>query len=88
MTRSFLRMAACLMLTFTACVAARAGAAEPSPGAALTRLLAGLLFEVEPLDPTTFAATSLALLTVATVAAYIPARRSMRMAPVDALRTD
>jgi putative ABC transport system permease protein len=56
--------------------------------AALTRLLAGLLFEVEPLDPTTFAATSLALLTIATVAAYIPARRSMRMAPVDALRTD
>lgn len=56
--------------------------------ALLTRLLAGLLFEVEPLDPTTFAATSLALLTIATVAAYIPARRSMRMAPVDALRTD
>ena len=56
--------------------------------AALTRLLAGLLFEVEPLDPTTFAATSFALLTIATVAAYIPARRSMRMAPVDALRTD
>jgi ABC-type lipoprotein release transport system permease subunit len=47
-----------------------------------------LLFEVEPLDPMTFAATSLALLTIATVAAYIPARRSMRMAPVDALRTD
>jgi putative ABC transport system permease protein len=55
--------------------------------AALTRLLAGLLFDVEPLDPTTFAATSLALLTIATVAAYIPARRSTRMAPVDALRT-
>ena len=48
----------------------------------------GLLFEVEPLDPTTLAATSLALLAIATVAAYIPARRSMRMVPVDALRTD
>ena len=56
--------------------------------APLTRLLAGLLFEVEPLDPATFAATSLALLAIATLAAYIPARRSMRMAPVDALRTD
>ena len=56
--------------------------------APLTRLLAGLLFEVEPLDPMTFAATSLALLSIATVAAYLPARRSMRMAPVDALRTD
>jgi putative ABC transport system permease protein len=56
--------------------------------ALVTRLLAGLLFEVEPLDPTTFAATALALLTIATAAACIPARRSMRMAPVDALRTD
>src|SRR5438128_8805003 len=34
---------------------------------ALTRLLAGLLFKVEPLDPTTFTATSLALLTIAMV---------------------
>jgi len=56
--------------------------------APLTRLLAGLLFEVESLDPATFAATSLALLAIATAASYIPARRSMRMAPVDALRAD
>jgi putative ABC transport system permease protein len=47
-----------------------------------------MLFEVEPLDPATFAATSLALLAVAALAAYIPARRSMRMAPVEALRTE
>ena len=56
--------------------------------APLTRLLGELLFEVEPLDATTFAVTSLALLAIATAAAYFPARRSMRMAPVDALRTD
>jgi putative ABC transport system permease protein len=56
--------------------------------AALTHLLERLLFEVEPLDPMTFVATSLALLTIATVAAYVPARRGMRMAPVDALRTN
>jgi putative ABC transport system permease protein len=54
----------------------------------LTRLLRGMLFEVAPLDPGTFAATSLALLAVAALAAYIPARRSMRMAPVEALRTE
>jgi len=54
----------------------------------LTRLLAGMLFEVGPLDPATFAATSLALLAVAALAAYFPARRSMRMAPVEALRTE
>jgi ABC-type antimicrobial peptide transport system permease subunit len=56
--------------------------------AALTRLLAGLLFEVEPLDALTFAATSLALLTIAGIAAYVPARRGMLMAPVEALRTN
>jgi len=51
---------------------------------ALTRLL----FEVEPLDPWTFAATALVLLVVAAVAAYVPARRGMRVAPLDALRTN
>jgi putative ABC transport system permease protein len=56
--------------------------------AALTRLLARLLFEVEPLDPWTFAVTALVLLFVAALASYLPARRGMRMAPVDALRTN
>jgi len=46
------------------------------------------LFGVEPLDPFTFAATALVLLVVAAIASYLPARRSMRMAPVDALRTN
>jgi putative ABC transport system permease protein len=54
----------------------------------LTRLLERLLYEVEPLDPWTFAVTALVLLVVATVASYVPARRSMHMAPVDALRTN
>ena len=54
----------------------------------LTRMLGRLLFEVEPLDPRTFAVTALILLVVATVAAYVPARRGMRLAPIDALRTD
>jgi putative ABC transport system permease protein len=56
--------------------------------AALTRLLERLLFEVEALDPWTFATTALVLLTVAIVAAYLPARRSMQLAPVEALRTN
>jgi ABC-type antimicrobial peptide transport system permease subunit len=54
----------------------------------LTRLLERLLYEVEPLDPWTFAVTATVLLVVATVASYLPARRGMRMAPVDALRTN
>jgi ABC-type antimicrobial peptide transport system permease subunit len=53
--------------------------------AALTRVLERLLFEVDALDPWTFAVTALVLLVVATVASYVPARRSMRLAPVEAL---
>jgi putative ABC transport system permease protein len=56
--------------------------------AALTRVLERLLFEVDALDPWTFAVTALVLLAVATVASYVPARRSMRLAPVEALRTN
>jgi putative ABC transport system permease protein len=52
----------------------------------LTRLLEQLLFDVEPLDPWTFAVTALVLLLVATVASYVPARRAMHIAPIDALR--
>jgi ABC-type antimicrobial peptide transport system permease subunit len=54
----------------------------------LTRLLDRLLFDVEPFDPWTFAVTSLVLLAIASIAAFVPARRGMRMAPVDALRTN
>jgi predicted permease len=54
--------------------------------ALVTRMLRGLLYEVAPLDPWTFAATALALLVVATVASFVPARRGTHMAPVDALR--
>ena len=54
----------------------------------LTRLLAGLLYVLEPLDRWTFVVTALVLLVVATVALYVPARRAMHMAPIDALRTN
>ena len=56
--------------------------------AALTRLIERLLYQVEPLDPWTFGATAVLLLAVATIASYVPARRGMRMAPIDALRTN
>jgi putative ABC transport system permease protein len=54
--------------------------------AAATRLLQKLLYDIEPFDPLTFGTTALLLLAVAAIAAYVPARRGMRMAPVDALR--
>jgi putative ABC transport system permease protein len=54
----------------------------------LTRLIERLLYQTEPLDPWTFGVTALVLLVVATIASYVPARRAMRMAPLDALRTN
>jgi putative ABC transport system permease protein len=54
----------------------------------LTGALESLLFETEPLDPGTFAATALVLLIVATVASYVPARRGTRIAPTEALRAE
>ena len=54
----------------------------------LTQLLETLLFETEPFDPWTFGATAVVLLVVAVVASCLPARRSMRIAPVEALRAN
>ncbi|MDB6095347.1 MAG: permease [Verrucomicrobia bacterium] len=52
------------------------------------RLLANLLFEVSPTDPFAILASA-ALLTVSALAAcYIPARRAMRISPVEALRAE
>jgi putative ABC transport system permease protein len=54
----------------------------------LTRLLAGLLFEVNATDPATFLFISLLLVSVALVACLLPARRSLSVDPVIALRAE
>ena len=54
----------------------------------LTRLMAGLLFEVAPTDPYTFAAVIVLLAAVALLASYLPARRTARVDPVAALRAE
>ena len=56
--------------------------------AALTQMLETLLFQTAPLDPLTFSLTALVLIAVATLASYIPARRSTRIAPIEALRAE
>ncbi|HEY8226765.1 MAG TPA: ABC transporter permease [Pyrinomonadaceae bacterium] len=53
---------------------------------ALTRALKTLLFGVTPTDLLTFAAVSIALMAMALLASYLPARRATKVDPLIALR--
>jgi putative ABC transport system permease protein len=58
-------------------------------GAAVaTRAITAFLFETDPLDPATFAATSVLLLAAAFLACVVPARRATRVDPSTALRSE
>jgi predicted permease len=54
----------------------------------LTRLMTNLLFNVSPADPVTFAAVVVVLGAIALVASWIPARRTLRVDPMSALRSE
>jgi putative ABC transport system permease protein len=54
----------------------------------LTRLMASLLYNVQPWDAPTFTAVCLSLSLAALAACWIPARRAARVDPVTALRYD
>jgi putative ABC transport system permease protein len=53
-----------------------------------TRLIRSLLYDVTPSDPAAFIVVATLLIGVVFLACYIPARRAMRVDPMDALRYD
>lgn len=54
----------------------------------LTRVLISLLFGVSPHDPLTFIAVGAAIIAMALLACYLPARRATRVDPLVALRAE
>ena len=55
---------------------------------ALAHLIGGLLYDVRPRDPMTFAVAAATLIAVAAVACWLPARRASRVDPLSALRAE
>lgn len=56
--------------------------------AATTRLIAGFLFDVSPMDAVTFVGMSAVFVAVAFLASYLPARRAASTDPLTALRSE
>lgn len=54
----------------------------------VTRLVKSLLYQVSPTDPPVFAAVALSLATIALAAMWVPARRAMRVDPMETLRAE
>ncbi|MFI5231348.1 MAG: ADOP family duplicated permease [Gemmatimonadales bacterium] len=63
-------------------------AAGLAGGFAATRLIRSLLFHTAPTDPMTFVAVPVVLAIVALGAAWLPARRAMRLEPTITLKAD
>jgi len=56
--------------------------------AGIGRLASGLLYQVSPFDPIVLTFASLVLAAAALTACYVPARRAMRVTPLETLRAD
>ena len=55
---------------------------------AAMRLMSSLLFNVNPVDPVTYAAVTAGVLVTAYLACYLPSRRAATVNPVDSLRAE
>jgi putative ABC transport system permease protein len=53
-----------------------------------SQLIRSLLYGVSPRDPVVFSLTTIALLAIALLACWLPARRAARLSPLEALRTE
>lgn len=69
-------------------VAAVGGMAGLLMGVALGRTLAGMLYQVSPLDPATYGGVLLLILLVAALASLIPAMRAAHVEPTEVLREE
>jgi predicted permease len=56
--------------------------------AVVTRLMASLLYEVQAVDPLTYAAVAAGLIAVAALASYVPARRASAVDPAESLAAE
>jgi putative ABC transport system permease protein len=56
--------------------------------AGLMRVMTSLLFDVSPVDPLTYVAVALLLMTTTLLASYVPARRISRVDPAVAMRVE
>ena len=54
----------------------------------LTRVISNMLVGVAPTDPLTFSAVAVALFAVGVAGSYVPARRALRVDPMEALRSE
>jgi putative ABC transport system permease protein len=57
-------------------------------GFSVGRFVSTMLYEVSAADPLTFSAVPIALIGVAALACYVPARRATRVDPLLVLRTE
>jgi predicted permease len=79
-TRNFVRYGLVL-----ACVGVAIGLGA---AVAVTRLMASLLYAVEPTDVVTYAGVAVLLAVVAALASYLPARRAAKVDPAEALAAE